>query len=447
LLRLQAATLSHVRFESAAIAFCSELAEILDASRVALGMIRNRHSELVAVSRGGPEQLDRATTKAILAAMDEAYDQASTVVAPADERDRRISRATESLRRAHHGIVLVVPMAVDQAIVGAVTVELSDPKRPVAPVAALVEDAAALFGPALNVLQLNERPLWRRLRDDARTSAALWAAPARRPWRWAIGSLAAAMALLAFVPMGVSVSAPARVEGAVQRVVAAPAAGFLKSAAVRPGDAVKAGQTVAELLDRDLLLDRNKLLSEIAQHENAYAASMARADRANMMIYQAKLAEARAQADLVEQQLARIRMTAPIDGVVIQGDLSQSIGSPVEKGQTLMTIAPRDAFRVIVELDERDALMVRAGQTGNLSLSALPWDSTPVRLERVTPMATVIDGRNVFEIEATPLGDPKGLRAGLRGIARVDVDRAPPLRVWLRRLSDHTLRFLWRWLP
>ena len=447
LLRLQAATLAHSEFDAAAVALCGELADVLDALRVSIGIVEQRHSDLVAVSRGGPEQLDGGTAKSILAAMDEAYDQASTIVAPSGKQDRRINRAAEVLRLSHHGSVLTVPIAVREKIVGAITIELADPLRVIDPIATLCEDAAALFGPVLQLMRENERSWIRRASEGLHGLARGRLRPGRVKWIVAASIAALGLAALCLVPADVSVSAPARVEGAVQRVVAAPTNGFLKSALVRPGDAVKEGQVVAELLDRDLQLDYAKLQSEIAQHENAYSASMARSDRANMMIYQAKLSEARAQLELVEQQLQRGQMRSPIDGLVIQGDLTQTLGSPVERGQTMMTIAPRDAYRVIIELDERDILHMKVGQTGRISLSALPWDSLPVRIERITPMASVLDGRNVFEIEARPLTMSKDLRPGLRGVARVDVGHAPPLPVWTRRLSDHVQRFIWRWTP
>jgi multidrug resistance efflux pump len=44
---------------------------------------------------------------------------------------------------------------------------------------------------------------------------------------------------------------------------------------VRPGDLVKAGQVLAELAEQDLQLEHNRWASELAQHENAYAAAMA----------------------------------------------------------------------------------------------------------------------------------------------------------------------------
>ena len=447
LLRLQAVTLAHTDFATSSAAFCGELAEIADALRVSLGLLDRRHSKLLALSKGAPAQLDRALSRQLLATMDEACDQGSTVTAPSGSLDRRINRAAELLRRQHHGIVICVPIAVQQTVLGAIVIELADPQRVTAPLIALVEDAAALFGPILELMRRNERSLLQRLRDQSRALRRNWPRHLRSPWRWLAIAVVLSLAALAIIPSNYTVSAPARVEGAIQRVVAAPANGFLKSSAVRPGDPVKQGQVLAELLDRDLQLDRIKLQGESAQHENAYAASMAKADRPNMMIYQAKLAETKAQMDLIDQQIKRVQMQAPIDGVVIQGDLTQMLGSPVEKGQVLMTIAPRNAFRIMVELDERDIQLLKVGQRGSVSLSALPWDQVAITIERITPMATVLDGRNVFEIEAHPLPGVRDLRPGLRGVARVEVGREPLLQVWSRRLAEHVRRFVWRWSP
>ena len=65
---------------------------------------------------------------------------------------------------------------------------------------------------------------------------------------------------------------------------------------------------------------------------------MARADRSQLVISQARADEARAQLALVDEQLGRTRIEAPFDGVVIRGDLSQSLGSPVQRGDVLLTV-------------------------------------------------------------------------------------------------------------
>ena len=58
--------------------------------------------------------------------------------------------------------------------------------------------------------------------------------------------------------------------------------------------------------------------------------------------------------------------------MVVSGDLTQSLGAPVERGTVLYEVAPMSAFRVILKVDERDMADVAAGQRGNILLSAFP---------------------------------------------------------------------------
>ncbi|HNG82167.1 MAG TPA: HlyD family efflux transporter periplasmic adaptor subunit, partial [Burkholderiaceae bacterium] len=264
--------------------------------------------------------------------------------------------------------------------------------------------------------------------------------------------LAAGVALLllagaTLIPLPHRVGAPAHVEGAVQRVVAAPFDGFLLRSAVRPGDRVKAGDVVAELADQDLKLEARKWEGALAQHENGVAAALARDDRAQFVVSRGKADEARAQLELVRQQLARTRLVAPIDGVVIQGDLSQSLGAPVQRGDALLTLAPPGQHRLVIEVDERDIAAVKPGQTGWLALASLPTDALPLRVERVTPVALPRDGRNSFEVEAVLTEGAAALRPGLQGVAKIVVGERALAWLATHRLVDGLRLAGWTWLP
>jgi hypothetical protein len=181
---------------------------------------------------------------------------------------------------------------------------------------------------------------------------------------------------------------------------------------------------------------------------------MARGERAAMAVAQAKVDETRARLGLVDHQLEQIRLRSPIDGVVLQGDLWQQLGAPVDRGQSLFVVAPARRHRVIVELDERDLRRVQTGTAGRLALSALPWDTLALRIERMAPAATTLDGRNVFELEASLEPQPGGgdartneLRAGQRGVAHLSSGRGPLALDWARRAGDALARLAWRWLP
>ena len=141
-------------------------------------------------------------------------------------------------------------------------------------------------------------------------------------------------------PVDYRVSAPAHLEGAIQRVLVAPSDGFLRDLHVKPGDSVTAGQVLAELADQDLELERRKWASERAQLENSYLSALAKGERTQYTVNFGKADAARAQLELVEQQISRSRIRAPFDGIVIKGDLSQTLGAPVQRGDALLTVAP-----------------------------------------------------------------------------------------------------------
>lgn len=128
---------------------------------------------------------------------------------------------------------------------------------------------------------------------------------------------------------------------------------------------------------------------------------------------------------------------------MIQGDLSQSIGAPVKQGDTLMTVASTQRFRVVIDIDEADVARVRGGQSGRIALSALPWDALDLKVARITPLGVARDGRNVFEVQADfTQAPPADIRPGLTGQAKVVVGWRPLLWSWTRPLVNR-LRFLW----
>jgi multidrug efflux pump subunit AcrA (membrane-fusion protein) len=434
-------------FETAAAELCTRLATGLGAARVVLGWrARGRPpARAVALSGAGEPEWDGEIGRLLGAAMDEAIDQARALVCPPPSGQRGVVRALDAQRRAGGAqAVAVVPLARRGEVHGAVLAEF---ERPIgAPELDRLREAAALAAPWLRLQHARRSgPLHRGL-----VALGLAGAPAaRRPWRRrALALSLAAAALAAFaLPIDLTVGAPARVEGELQRIVPAPIRGYLKAVHVRPGDTVREGDLLAELGDRDLELERAKLKSELAQHEGNVAAAMARGERGPMAVAQARVDEARARIALVDHQLERIRVRSPIDGVVLQGDLWQQVGTPLDRGRELFVLAPARRHRVVIELDERDLRRVPEGARGRLALSALPWETMPMSVERIAPAATTIEGRNVFELEARLDAGTEPLRAGQRGVAHLDAGRGPVGVEWARRAGDALARLVWRWMP
>jgi len=351
------------------------------------------------------------------------------------------------LQRSVGGAVAVLPLGRDGRALGAVTLE-----RPAGPAfdaatLARLSRVLVLAGPALQWMDAAERSWHRRALEQAREAAAALRRPEQRARRRLVLAGAATLAFLALAPLEQEVGGRARIEGAQQRVLAAPADGFVKAAHVRPGDRVRAGQALADLVEDDLMLERERWGSQLAQHQNAYAAAMgAGTDRVSAATALARVSEAQAQLALIDEQLGRGRLVAPFDGLVIEGDLGQAIGAPVRQGDRLLTLASLDRHRVIVEVDETDIAQIVPGQAGRLTLSALSWHGEDVVVERIVPMARAVDGRNVFEVEARLIDPDPALRPGQLGRAAIVVGRQPPLWSWLGRAGDRLRLAWWSWL-
>jgi multidrug efflux pump subunit AcrA (membrane-fusion protein) len=150
----------------------------------------------------------------------------------------------------------------------------------------------------------------------------------------------------------------------------------------------------------------------------------------------------------VEEQLARTVMSAPFDGVIVRGDLTQSLGAPVERGQVLFEIAPLDGYRVALQVDERDIGHVVAGQRGELTIASMPGERLAIAVKSVTPVNTAREGRNYFKVEAALDADAgERLRPGMQGVAKIHVDERKLVWIWTRSFTDWLRLWLWSWLP
>jgi RND family efflux transporter MFP subunit len=232
----------------------------------------------------------------------------------------------------------------------------------------------------------------------------------------------------------------------VQRAVAAPFQGFVGESFVRAGDTVRAGQMLARLDDRDLKLERVRWASEAEQMQRRYRQAAAAQERSAMTVAAAQEQQALAQLGLVEERLERATLRAPFEGVVVTGDLSQLLGSPVEQGKVLFEVAPLDAYRVVLHVDERDIAELQPGQRGQIALAGMPYDRMHFTVRQITPISTAQEGRNFFRVEAQLDQAPPRLRPGMEGIGKVEVGSRKLLWIWTHPLIEWLQLASWRWL-
>ncbi len=260
-----------------------------------------------------------------------------------------------------------------------------------------------------------------------------------RVWRRAtanqrrFASVAAGIAALIMVaPAPLPVATTCELEPVVRRVVAAPFDGILERSLVKTGETVKAGQLLAELDGREI---RWKLADAVAQRAKALA-------EADLTLAAGKIAEARMaelEAESLAQEIAvltyrnnHLAVKAPIDGIVLRGDLERSEGAPLRLGDALFEIGPLDHLLVQLSAAPTDVALLREGAPVEISLESFPGETFHGRVSRIAPRSEAREGQNVI-LSETELPNPEGvLRPGLKGKARLQGPQRPLIWRWLR---------------
>lgn len=437
------------RFSEAASALVTELAGRLGCEQVGLGLMRRRRCKVVALSHVSGFGTKMNLVRDLGLAMDEAMDQGDIVLYPApDSWDYRVNRHHEELAHAHKvGSVLTIPLRVEEEPFGALTFERPAGRPFDEELVELCDVVASMVAPVLAEKRKNDRWLITKIFSAIWRQITLLLGPRYLGRKIATIIAAVLVWLAATTYTDFKVPAPARVEGAIQRTVVAPFNGYIQSETVRAGARVEEGAILATLNDQDLTLERLRWTTARSQRDIEYSRALAAGERAEASIIRSQIAQAEAQLALIDAQLSRTRITAPFDGIVVSGDLSQSVGTAVERGQELFRIAPLTAFRVALEVDESDVAEVEIGQSGQLRLAASPDQSLDVTVERITPVARQRDGRNFFRVEAALDSRQTWVRPSMEGIARITIDERLLVAVWTRRLRDWLRLTAWRFSP
>lgn len=448
-LALVRTALQRRELSEAATAAATELATRLGAERVSIGLVHRGRVRVEGISHSARFDSRANSISDLAAAMDEACDQDATLIHPAlCGSPPFVLREHEALAsRQGSGTVCTVPLAQDGRVVGALTAEWPKDNEPGSEVLASAGALAAHLGPALQAVRRADAGLLSRVEVGLRDRLHRWLGPEHPGARLIAIATATLLAFLAVAPGDYRVTAEATLEGRVQRAVVAGLEGYIAQADVRAGDAVKTGQVLGGLDDRDLLLERRKWAGRLEQLRREHREALASHDRPQVNILHARISQARAEIELLEENLARTRWVAPFDGIVVRGDLSQSLGSPVEKGDVLFEIAPLDGYRIVLRVDERDISDVQLGQKGRLALQALPGDSLPLTVDRITPVASSEGDRNVFRVEARLDTPVSALRPGMEGVAKIEIERRRLLWIWTHRIIDTVRLWAWSWWP
>jgi multidrug efflux pump subunit AcrA (membrane-fusion protein) len=431
----------------AGLALVNRLGREFDCHQVQLGIARGKTVRVLAVSNAAWFEERAGVVNLAAQAMHEAFDQRQRIDwPPAEAEATQVSVAHRRyVEQAGSAALCTVPLVGGSRVCGVLMFERDRPftadERDYIDTLALGLASAfelqreAGEGAAKRLLRTSRRWLG-RITDTGHPAIKL-----------GVGVALVVLLLLALVPAPFRISSQALVEGSVQRAAVAPFEGFLREAPARAGDTVKAGQVLAVLDDKDLRLEKVRWESELEVAERKEREAMAKGNRVDQRLAAAQANQSRAQLDLVLSKLERILIAAPFDGIVVKGDLSQQLGSPVELGKVLFELAPLDSWRVILKVDERDIGYVQVGAKGELVLASLPGSSWPFMVKKLTPISVAEEGRNYFRVEAALGSQAPKLSPNMEGVGKIDAGERSLLWTWTRPLLDWLRLAWWKLMP
>ena len=445
----------HNRIAGAGMSACNEIAARWQADRVSLGFLKGRYVNLRATSHTEKFSRKMKLVQDIEAAMEECLDQDVEVIFPSAQEATYVSRAAGELSRQHGPSTIVsLPLRRAAQVAGVLTVERPG-ERPftldeIESLRLTCELATA------RLVGLNESDRWAGARAvaAARQGLSSMLGPKHTWLKVAAIVVFVLLGFLVFAKGQYRVESPFTIQAVERRLVSAPFDGLLAAVKLRPGDPVKAGDVLAEMDTQELRLELSS-----KQHERAATTAEANAYRAEDK--RAEESKARAQLRGIEADLALIQhkldqstLRAPMDGVLLKGDLVQQIGAPVQTGNVLFEVGPLQQLRAELQVGEDQigdvvAALRRAGRAGGqMATEAQPDKKIEFTVEQIVPVAEVKDQRNVFRVrvrlDGVDLADRHAwLLPGAEGVAKIDIERRRYAWIWTRELVNWVRMRLW----
>lgn len=229
------------------------------------------------------------------------------------------------------------------------------------------------------------------------------------------------------------------------RLLSAPFDGFFDEIVFTAGDEVSAGDLLGTFDIQDLRLQESEIRADIRRFEAEADRARAQGQMADVEIARARRAQAQARLDRVLFLLSQAQIVAPFDGVVVEGERRDLLGTPVRQGDALFRLARIEGLYAVLYVSERDIRYVDPGATGELRLLSQPNQRIPFELEALIPVAQVRGQQgNHFMLKVRLEQEPEAWwRPGMAGSARIEAGRRNIAWILTHRFID-TVR-LWLW--
>jgi len=450
------------KFRPASIAMCNQAADTWKASRVSIGFLAGQYVKVRAMSHTEDISRKMQIVQDLEAAMEECLDQDSEVLVPQVPGATTINRQARLYAEKHGPTCMcLLPLRLHEDVVGAISVEWPSDHE-ISPVdIESLRLAANLITARLHQFHMDDRWFGARLATSAGKTAAVLVGPKHTWVKLVAIAVCAFLAFAIFVKGDNTVDSAFTVQTTQRQIITAPYEGTLLSVGegidvnvavvgTNDADTPEGATLLAEMDTSELRVQREGLNAEIADYMAQADAARGENDLAAVEVAMANVRRLQAQVRLYDYRIDRSRLTSPISGVIIEGDLQQRINGTLDKGEVLFEIAPLDALRAELLVPASRIGEVRSSlihpddpSRGQLASTSHPGQFIGFTVERIEPEAEVVDGDNVFRVRVVLDELTPWLRPGVEGEARVFVDRRSYGYLWTRDAVNWVRMKLW----
>lgn len=284
------------------------------------------------------------------------------------------------------------------------------------------------------------------LRPFADRHAGFLRIPRKR--RMAVGiGVAAALLLLFLIPFPLRVEGPARVIPGRRGTVTAGVDGVLRSVNRREGDTVAQGDVIATLEPGVYQASLADAQAEFQIAESEVARSREAGDSGAMFEASAKRDELKARIAMEESRFANTSLKAPVGGVIVTPRIEERVGQFLKQGTELCVVADTANVFAEVAVPEVEAGRLQVGESVAFKLNPFP---TRTFHGVITRVGTHIrdDGKDRFLVCEAKADNPGGfLKTGMLGKAKVSTGYVPIATAIFRKPFRYVWNRLWPLLP
>src|SRR5262249_50142404 len=133
----------------------------------------------------------------------------------------------------------------------------------------------------------------------------------------------------------------------------------------------------------------------------------------------AHLARLKEEAHYLKKLQDKLQVSSPVPGLITTPHLKEKIGQYLHEGELICLVEEPAALEVEITIAEQEVARVQPGQTVELKVRALPFETFYSQVARIAPSAGKGDVQSTVTVYCRMEGAPAELRPGMSGHARI----------------------------